>query len=296
MADRETDKFLVTFSDTATFIFEWGDLTSEQIRGVLGDRGEGDALHIVQDRLIQRYFEAVDYDAEVLILPFSIMFWRNVRLKGDVPRGYRAEPLDQWELGLWKRTDDFQRWQKRPGRTICFFRKTESAASRLLREEYFPRMQFGFQMSGPGIQGHVIIDIEDIHVSVAFAKDDLAGLKTESHLTIKQVSEHFWPRITKNLKATIHNYLAGIPYGDKRPRIPVFCPEIRVQKGQNTGCQLSVSDIVLIGLLTGLFSRGVKSYDFATTKFLFMTPDEMADEHDVFLSESLPGHLFVVKG
>lgn len=296
MTEQETDRFLVTFNDTATFIFELNGLTPEQARSILGHRREGDTLHIVQERLIQRYLEAVDFQVEVLVFPFSVMFWRNVRLKRDVPRGHRAEPLDQWELELWKRgyPDDFHLWQEHPGRTLCFLRKNQPETERLLRG-YLSLMQFGFQISGPGMQGHVIIDIEDIQASVIFTKNELARLKTESHLTIKQVSNHFWPRVTQNLKATIHNYLAGIPYRD-RPRIPVFCPEIRVEKGQNTGCQLSVSDIVLIGLLTGLFSRGVKSYDFVgPTKFLLMTSDEIREEYNVFLSETTPDQLFHIE-
>jgi hypothetical protein len=238
--------------------------------------------HLVNKRVIQNYLMESGYEVDVLVYPFSLLNWPFPTTSGqkNIFPGYGLSGNDT------KMEDGSDRVG--PGRSVCFCLKRENGSDKSDFRHYMDQTKAWLTEMGPGIQGYVIINIWEIYITV---KDILCrlGHREDSILSIKEISEHFWPWANKNLKGTIHNWMQGIPYKD-RPRIPVFRPETAVKKADSAGCRLSLSDIITVGLLAGLFSHGVRSYDFeGPTEFTVTTPEEIRQYVNAMLSEPLPG-------
>ncbi len=271
MTKVQTEQLVMTTTGTSSFIFEWGGLTGEQEKRILRNGPKDQSYHLVNDRIIQKYLEDREYDVDVFVYPFSLMNW-----------GYPTR----------QKISRNKRRKESAGRTVCFILKQESGRKSDFTY-YMEQMQFWLTVMGPGTQGIAMIDVWEIYRSVQWTRKEIAQIK-EPTLTISQVSEHFWTWNSTNLKGTIHNWMQGIPYTD-RQRIPVFSPETQVRKADNKGCRLSVSDITTIGLLSGLFSHGVKSYDFAgPSEFYISTPEEIRQYATDMLSAPFSEHKFTI--
>jgi len=73
--------------------------------------------------------------------------------------------------------------------------------------------------------------------------------KKDLKLSITESSKHIWQNLSSNMAGVVHTWLQNDP---------VFRPETYVTKPTKKGCKLAVSDQVVIGLLYGMFSFGVK--------------------------------------
>jgi hypothetical protein len=276
LIDDTEQPVIMTCSSSCTFVFELGGLNKIEQKKVLPQWPRRKEYDLVSERIIQKYFEARDYKVEVLVYPFSLMNWpfpSLIRLK---------EP--RHERGITSRS---------VGRTVYFAVPHTNAEPVSDFMHYMNDIQDYLTVMGPGMQGRLSINVGLIYASVKFFKEAIACID-DSHLSIKQVAQHFWPWASKNLKGTIHNWIQGIPYKN-RARIPVFRPEIHARKTDRKGCRLSVSDITKLGLLAGLFAHGVKSYDFeGPMEFIEITPEEIRDFVNAMFTEVFPGIGFYI--
>jgi hypothetical protein len=287
MDNKAPEKLLMTSSRSCSFIFESDTLSTQQEERILENWPLVQDHHLVNERVIQNYLTECGYEIDVIVYPFSLLTWPFPSTIGQK----KAFP----EYGLsgsdTKMADGSERVG--PGRSVCFCLQRENGAKSDLRH-YVDQTKIWLTEMGPGIQGYVIINIWEIYITVKDILDRL-GLKEDSSLSIKEISENFWPWANKNLKGTIHNWMQGIPYKD-RPRIPVFKPETAVKKADSAGSRLSLSDIITVALLTGLFSHGVRSYDFeGPTEFKVATPEEIRQYVNAMLTEPLPGVGFSIE-
>ncbi len=257
------NQVLVAGNQTADFFFELGGLKPSALDRIFSDWKDGRSYDLVKDRIIQKYLEVVEYNAEVRLYPFSFMpIW--------MARPQETQPTDA------------------PGRTVCFLLQEATDQEKTRLGHCARLMQAALTWLGPGMQGHASIDVWDIYQSVLFIKDQVAALP-DSTLTISEISKHFWPYSSKNLKGTIHNWMQGMPY-KKRERIPVFAPEVAVKRASSKGCRLSISDITTVGLLLSLFAHGMKSYDFRfPSEWMIWTCEEVAKAFNSYVRKAHPG-------
>lgn len=284
------NQLIVTGNATANFIFETAWLSEEKITRVFPRWKDRRSYCLVEDRIIQKYLEASDYSVEVLFLPFRLDL-------GWIREAKTAEGKALWEHSESSKdlTKSHMRIGKETvGRTVVFIPKRPKKAtlgetdSERLVDLIRNRLLFWLGVLGPGLCGHAIIDVEYINVSVEFTKETIARLESDT-LTIRQLSQYFWLWGSKDLKGTVHNWLQGIPYKD-RERKPLFCPEVPAKKGDSSGCRLSNSDVVTIGLLIGLFSHGMKSFDFeGPSQFVALGVAEMEKIWKHYLADAYPG-------
>ena len=282
MTYAEKEKLMMACSKSCSFIFEWDGISREQETRILENWPRVQDHHLVNERVIQKYFVERDYEIDVIVYPFSLLNWPFPTTSGQKTTfsGYGLSGADT-RMG-----DGSDRIG--PGRSVCFCLQREDPNGKSDFRHYMDQTKAWLTEMGPGIQGYVVINIWEIYITVMDILGRL-GIKKDSSLSIMEISEHFWPWANKNLKGTIHNWMQGIPYKD-RPRIPVFRPETTVKKADSAGCRLSLSDIITIGLLAGLFSHGVRSYDFGgPTEFTVATPEEIRQYVNAMLTEPLPG-------
>ena len=288
MADAEQEKLMMTCSRSCSFIFEWDGLSIDQEKRILENWPSSQDHHMVNERVIQKYFVERDYEVDVIVYPFSLLNWPFPTTSGQTKSfsGYGLSGTDA------KMGDGSERVG--PGRSVCFCLQRGAGSEQSDFRNYMDGAKTWLTVMGPGIQGYVVINVWEIYNTVKITLDRL-GLREDSSLSIKDVSEHFWPWANKNLKGTIHNWMQGIPYKD-RLRISVFRPETAVKKADNSGCRLSLSDIITVGLLAGLLSHGVRSYDFeGPTEFTVATPEEIRQYVNDMLTEPLPSVGFSIK-
>jgi len=250
---------IIARSKGCVFVFDWRGLQPEQENIVLPDWPRRKTYGLVSDRIIQKYLEQQLYNIEVLVYPFSI----TMRIGEELLRVVKGKVNS--ESGMLGRS---------AGRTICFLGLPSTEPCDEFRNT-MNYMQSIMTLLGPGVQGVGMANVMDLHTSVQILRQ-VHGFNDTPFMTIKEVSDHFWPWVSKNLKGTIHNWMQGIPYKD-RERIPLFRPAIQVKKADSKGCRLSTSDTVTIGLLASLLIHGCQSYHFGgPNEFQFFDVDELA--------------------
>jgi len=231
-ADKTSDYVVVAQNATSTWVFGWDGISVQDEKRVF-PRGLPGQYSLVDDRIIQNYLEILNYVTDIRISPFSSLTMR----------------LDAGKEGL--------------GRTVFFFANIEkiSRFSPVLASQEVGLA--ALSDIGPWVQGYLTVSSHNIFFSVKGFMDRM-GRRMDDYLSIKEVSDHFWKSLSVNLKSTLHNWMQGILQGPKKEKsyIPVFRPAVVAPKADNRGCRVSVSDLVVVGLLLGTLGRTLKSVDF----------------------------------
>jgi hypothetical protein len=132
----------------------------------------------------------------------------------------------------------------RSGRTILFYPER-------LHYPVDSVLRLYFKVQVPlGRIGYATISAADI---LDYVELKLTSVGRNDLTTIKQSSDEIWYGLSRNPKGAIHVWMQ---------RGPIFRPQKYVTKPSRSGCRLSKSDNVVIGLLSGLFRYGVRYSDF----------------------------------
>lgn len=109
------------------------------------------------------------------------------------------------------------------------------------------------QLVGLGSIGFAQISVEAVAAHVKQRLEALGKVTSEEkRLTISESSQGVWNGLSCNMRGVIHDWMT------KPNKGPVFWPEQHPGGTGRTGCRLSESDQVVVGLLYGMFSFGVK--------------------------------------
>lgn len=194
--------------------------------------GEPIGVHsFVQERIPEAWLEKAGYDAKVVVAPFDV--------SGP------ALPLSLAGMG----------------RTIVFVRTANAAAV----EKDLWELMTTLTLTGLVFEGLAKIDVFSIFSGVKHTWETFGD--SEATITVRQFHENFWKRSGKNWVAVVHNFLQGLALpgqarvGKQERTGPVLEPIIHRKKPSSAGCRLSLSDIVWVGLLTGILARGARYID-----------------------------------